>query len=474
MSNKTLKLIAGVACIAVIVSLLNTYLILENINSKEQITEQENRINELESSLEQLDEQKQIIDELQTTINAQEERITDLQNILNNFTVPTDLIDEQTQQINALQTALTETKNELSEATSALHSLSTNLNSLNQSTSASLSELESTIGSIENVVSEISDIEELVAGLAIKTPADVYDGAHKSVVLIRTPVGQGSGFMYNDQTTIVTNYHVVKNETDIEIQFFDGTRTQATTIGADAYADIAVLEVSSAPSEAVPLTLSEKLVGIGQQVVAIGNPLGLTESLSVGYISQVNRLLGIEPIIVPIIQLDLTIAPGSSGGPLLDLDGKVVGITNAGTEAGFNFAVPIEIMKRVIPALISEGYYNHPLVGFSIVALTPEMITDLNIQNVESDQTGLLVVEVAPGLPAEQAGLMPAVSGIQSITAVDIVLAVDGHPTRTLEEWTAYVEVEVSPNQEITMTIWRYGETELVTVTTTERPQYQE
>jgi serine protease Do len=474
MSSRTLKLITALACIAVVVSLLNTYLILDNTNAKQHITEQENRIDELETSLEQLDDQNQIIEELQNTIATQEERITDMQNTINNITLPTELIDEQTEQISALQIALTETKNELSEATSSLHSLSTSLNNLNQNTSTSLSELETTISNIESVVSEISGIEEIVAELTRKTPAEVYVEVHKSVVLIQTPLGQGSGFILDQQNIIVTNYHVVTNETEIEVQFFDGTRTQATTIGADAYSDIAVLEVSSTPADAVPLTLSEENVGIGQQVIAIGNPLGLTESLSVGYISQVNRLLGLEPIIVPIIQLDLTTAPGSSGGPLLDLDGKVVGITNAGTEVGFNFAVPIDIMKRVIPALMSEGYYKHPLVGFSIVPLSPEIIADLNIQNVESDQTGLLVVEVVPDLPAEQAGLTPAITGVQSVTAVDIVLAVDGHPTRTLEEWTAYMEVEVSPNQTITMTLWRSGVTESVTVTTTERPPYQE
>jgi S1-C subfamily serine protease len=337
-----------------------------------------------------------------------------------------------------------------------------------------LSELTSTVEDIEGVISEISNLEELVAKLSVKTPAEVYDEAHKSVVLIRTPVGQGSGFLFNDRNTIVTNYHVVTNETDINIQFFDGTRTQATVIGSDPYADIAVLEVPSAPSGIQPLALSEDSVGVGQQVIAIGNPLGYTESLSVGYISQVNRLLDLEPIIVPILQLDLTTAAGSSGGPLLDLNGNVVGITNAGTDVGFNFAVPVDIMKRVIPSLLSKGEYKHPLVGFSIVPLTPEVIADLNIQNVNTDQTGLLVVEVVANYPAAQAGLNPAVVDPLGVTAVDIVLAVDGHPTLTMEDWTVYMELEVSPNQTITMTLWRSGVISSVTLTTTERPAYQE
>jgi S1-C subfamily serine protease len=264
---------------------------------------------------------------------------------------------------------------------------------------------------------------------------------------------------------------VVTTETDIEIEFFDRTRTQATVMGLDAYSDVAVLSVSAVPAGATPLTLGDQAF-IGQQVVAIGNPLGLTESLSVGYISQVNRLLDIEPIIVPILQLDLTIAPGSSGGPLLDLSGNVVGITNAGTDEGFNFAVPANILERVIPALIADGEYNHPLIGVSTIPLTPEVITQMNIVNVDLYQTGLLVAEVVADSSAEDAGLTPAVINSQSVTAMDIILAVDGNPTFIAEDLTAYMEVDVSPGQSIVLTLWRSGVTETVTVVPTARPPY--
>ena len=296
-------------------------------------------------------------------------------------------------------------------------------------------------------------------------------------MVIRTPAGQGSGFLFNTSNIIVTNYHVVADETDIEIEFFDRTRTQATVIGSDAYADVAVLTVPTVPAEAKPLTFGNQCC-IGQQVVAIGNPLGLTESLSVGYISQVNRLLDLEPIIVPVLQLDLTIAAGSSGGPLLDMSGNVVGITNAGTDVGFNFAVPVNIMKRVIPSLIDEGEYKHPFVGVSILPLSPEVITFFNIMNVDPSQTGLLVVEVVPNFPVDEAGLNPAVDatapdGSPGYTAMDIILAVDGHPTFTIEDWSVYMEVEVSPGQSVTFTLWRSGVTSSVAVTTTERPPYE-
>jgi S1-C subfamily serine protease len=291
-------------------------------------------------------------------------------------------------------------------------------------------------------------------------------------VVIRTPAAQGSGFFINNSTTIATNYHVVEEETDIEIEFFDRTGAQATVIGSDAYSDIAVLTVPTAPAEVKPLNFSDQ-VFIGQQVVAIGNPLGLTESLSSGYISQVNRLLDLEPIVIPVLQLDLTIAPGSSGGPLLDLSGNVVGITNAATDVGFSFAVPSNIINRVVPSLIAEGEYKHPFVGVSTVALTPEVISTLNILNVDPYQTGLLITDVVPNSPADDAGLNPAVSVPQGLTAMDIILAIDGHPTLTRDDMSAYMEVEVSPGQSITLTLWRSGVTASVDVTTTERAPYQ-
>ncbi len=478
MSNRTLKLVAIIAVVAIIFSAFNTYLILDSIRAQEQLNTQEERINELGTSLEQFNAQSEQLEELQGALDAQEERLNELQSVLDDVAVQAEQLDVQEEQISELQTAINDTKDNLAEATSALSNLANQISALNQSTSTGLAEIGTTLESLEGIISEISGLEEIVNQLFMQTPAEVYDAAYRSVVVIRTSIGQGSGFLFNNQNTIVTNYHVVTNETDIEIEFFDRTRTQATVIGSDAYSDIAVLAVSSAPAEVEPLSLSNQSVGIGQQVVAIGNPLGLTESLSVGYISQVNRLLGLEPIIVPILQLDLTIAPGSSGGPLLDLYGNVVGITNAGTDVGFNFAVPVNILKRVIPSLINEGDYKHPFVGVSIVALTPEAIDYLNIINVDAYQTGLLVMDVVSGYPAEEAGLTSAVSttapdGSPGYTAMDIVMAIDGHPTFTIEDWSAYMEVEVSPDQVVTLTLWRSGVTSSVAVTTTERPPYQ-
>ncbi len=458
MSNRTLKIVAIIAVVAILFSAVNTYLILDSIQVKEQLSIQNEKLDELQSALEQ--------------VNAHEEQINELQTTIDQINTKIEQIDEQKEQISELQSAMEEAKGDIQEAKSDLTNLTNQMNALNQSLSTDLAEIGTAVETLECLISNLSNLEGIVDQLLTLTPTEVYEAAYKSVVVIRTSLGQGSGFLYNNSNIILTNYHVVTEETDIEIEFFDRTRTQATVIGSDAYSDIAVLSVPTAPAEATPLNFGNQS-SIGKQVVAIGSPLGFAESLSVGYISQVNRLLDIEPIIVPVLQLDLTIAPGSSGGPLLDMSGNVVGITNAGTDVGFNFAVPINIMKRVVPSLVDEGEYMHPFVGVSILALTPEVVTSLNLLNVDEYQAGLLVMDVVQDLPADEAGLNPAVIGAQGYTAMDIILAVDGHSTYTVEDWSAYMEVEVSPGQSVTLTLWRSGVTESVEVTTTERPPYE-
>ena len=166
----------------------------------------------------------------------------------------------------------------------------------------------------------------------------------------------------------------------------------------------------------------------------------------------------------------MTITFGNSGGPLLDLSGNVIGITNAGTYFGLNYAIPLEIINRVVPSLINEGEYQHPFVGVSLIGLTPDLITYFNISNLNRNQNGLLVADVFSGYPAEEAGLNPAIFEEYGIIAVDIILAVDGVPLFTIEDWVAYVETQISADETITLTLWRSGEIISIEVTTTQRP----
>ena len=404
--------------------------------------------------------------------------------IFSGFSVYLILNDSLTQQeqLSELQAAIDDTKTRITAVESTLSDLTHQMGNVSQGDLTSVAELNATVAALSSslgeVVDDLSELEERVAQVLLQTPASIYDSAHRSVVVIRTRVAQGSGFLFNETNLILTNFHVVEDGTDIEVEFYDGSRREASLVGGDAYADVAVITVPSTPPDAKPLPIGDSSeLYIGQQVVAIGNPLGFTGSLSTGYISQMNKDIDLPPIVVPVIQLDITIAPGSSGGPLLDLFGNVVGITNAGTDYGFNFAVPSNIVKRVASSLVETGEYEHPFVGYIGIELTPENIRDLNLLNVEPFQTGILILEVIPDTPAAEAGLQGAIEtrdalGQLAYTATDIILAVDDHPTPTFAEWSAYIEEHVSAGQTISLTLWRSEEIVSVEVTTTSRPPY--
>ena len=366
----------------------------------------------------------------------------------------------------------------LVEIISALNqSLTSKLVMLNQSLTALKERVAETELNVSQLNSTITAMNKELATLSRQTPGRVYEKVYKSVVVIRTSLGQGSGFVYGENL-ILTNWHVVEGVNGADIQFYDQTRTAATVLATDPYSDVAVLKIDRKPADALPLKLgNSSAIWIGETVVAVGNPLGLTGSLSVGVISQVNRLLDLEPIIVPVLQLDITIAPGSSGGPLLNLDGEVIGITNAGTSVGFSFAIPSNMVKRVASDLISKGYYQHPYFGFSAITLTPEIIKRYNILDVDPYQNGLMVTKVERNTPAEKAGLRAATL-VRTLTGSaykpgDIILAIDGRRTYTNEDWFAYVSLNVSPNQKVVLTILREGKTINLEIIPTARQPYQ-
>ena len=338
---------------------------------------------------------------------------------------------------------------------------------------------------LEALSSDNDELREIIESLQTQSPKDVYETVHKSVVVVRTDSGQGSGFLFgaSDDNYILTNWHVIEGASEIEVEFYDRTISNAVLIGTDAYSDVAVIMSEKTPIDSKPLRLANSSnLSIGQQLVAIGNPLGREGSLSSGIVSQINMELNLAdvPIIVPVIQIDLTIAPGNSGGPLLDLNGNVVGITNAGTDYGFNFAIPSNIVSRVSSSIIEKGYYNHALVGITQITLTPENIQTNNMKNIKSSQKGMLIISVIEGMPAEDAGLIPAIitynddGSINQIDAQDIILAIDNHTIIDDIDWQVYVAEHVSPGQDVILTILRSGEIIYIEVTPTVREQYQE
>jgi serine protease Do len=340
-----------------------------------------------------------------------------------------------------------------------------------------VAQVEASYGSLNTTLNyamtEIDNLEELVNSLTGTAPSRIYEEARNSVVVIRTNLGQGSGFFYAPDL-ILTNYHVIEGASSIEVEYYDRQRTQAFLVGGDPYADVAVIRVEMMRNISALTLANSSQALVGQQVIAIGNPLGLTGSLSLGYVAQVNKLTDIYPIIVPVLELDITIAPGSSRGPLLDLSGRVVGITNAGTGHGLNFAVPSNIVARAASSIQANGTYGHPYVGVQLVELTPDYINSNNINNIDPFQSGLMVTLVNPGTPAAEAGLQAAISGSEGVEARDIILAIDGHPILTFEDWAAYVEEQISPGETMLVELWRYGTTVTIPITPTRRPPYEE
>lgn len=489
MANRTLIAVGTLCIIAIAISSVNSYLIFTDSEQNTQIdlNETKRKIDSIESSLSSLSEQLSTVLDNSESLNTLNQTILSEISVLESkFALQTDeLTRNLTQTRESLrQISLIKVQDDNEEILSTISKLS-----------SSIEEMISTIGVINSNLDALSEnvqlLEEKVSGTITQTPIDVFEIASKSVVVIRTDQGQGSGFMYsiNSSTTtnlIVTNWHVVEDALEIEVEFYDKSRINAIIVGEDAYSDIAVIRVPTSPSDSTPLKLGNSSnLYIGQQLVAIGNPLGLTQSLSSGFVSQVNRQIELDevPIIVPVLQIDLTIAPGSSGGPLFDLSANVVGITNAGTtnagkDVGFNFAVPSNIVNRVVPALIQQGKYIHPLFGFYAIPLTPEDIQSRNVLNVDTAQTGLMVIEITPGFPAENVGLTAGIDtedqeGNEGYIAVDIIMEIDGIQVIDWSDWSTYVAEFVSPGQTVTFTIWRSGEIILLDVTATNREEFR-
>lgn len=475
MTNKTLMIIAVVSVIAIAFSTVNSYLLFTlPEESNDELDTIVNQINDIESKQVALNTQlSEILDNGDSEDDTNQDFLSEI-NILENKIINQSeaLARNITLVKDALQENNVETQSDINELIASIASITITLNELNDS-----------IEILSENILEFDQILETNAGL---TPSAVYELASKSVVVIRTNLGQGSGFMFSltsDNITdlIVTNYHVVQGASQINVEFYDRSRSDAVIIGLDAYSDVAVIRVSNVPPEAIPLRLGNSSnLFIGQQLIAIGNPLGLTASLSSGFVSQLNMQIDLEdvPILVPVIQIDLTIAPGSSGGPLLDLTGNVVGITNAGTNAGFNFAVPSNIVNRVVPFLISQGQYNHAIFGFWALEINPETIIGLNIVNLEFTQTGLMIVDVSPGSSAETAGLTPGIEGFDEngdpeYIAIDIIIEIDGNQIFDWADWTSYVSENVSPNQVVSLTLWRSDQIISITVIPSIREQFE-
>ena len=291
----------------------------------------------------------------------------------------------------------------------------------------------------------------------------------------------GSGFVYDKQGHIITNNHVIDGATAADVTFVDGNSYRAKVVGNDPSSDIAVLQITDdfSPENLSPLALSNSSsLQVGQQVIAIGNPFGLSDSMTTGIISQTGRLLPNPETkfsTPDAVQTDAPINPGNSGGPLLNLQGQVVGINTAinsatGEFSGIGFAVPSNTITRELPTLIQKGTYDHPWLGISGGRMTPDQVLSAGLPR---NYKGVVVGSVQPGSPAEKVGLQGIPQGDISIGQKigDIITGVDGHPVRTIDDLINYIDLHKAVGDNVVLTISRQGQITNLNLVLGARPQ---
>lgn len=299
----------------------------------------------------------------------------------------------------------------------------------------------------------------------------VYRETISSVVLVTTGQGQGTGFLYND-THIVTNAHVVGRASSTQLRFHDGTWETGTVQGTDVHSDLAVISADNVPESARPLSFIENSPVIGQKVVVIGNPYNLNGSITSGIVSGIDRLIpspaGYQ--IPDAIQTDAAVNPGNSGGPLMALDGTVMGVVNSKRGDNIAFGISAALTQRVVPRLIETGEYEHAYMGVVLENVTPT-IADANDM---STPRGLLVVQTARGGPADgvlQPSDIEYVDGIRVPVGGDVILAVEGTTMRSFEDLASYLALQTRPGDTIQVTILREGTKRTVELTLASRPE---
>ncbi|NLE77214.1 MAG: trypsin-like serine protease [Chloroflexi bacterium] len=293
--------------------------------------------------------------------------------------------------------------------------------------------------------------------------------------------GVGSGFVYDRQGHIVTNNHVVEGAQELEVTFFDDVTVPATVVGTDPDSDLAVIKVDVDVAELYPVELGDSSqVRVGDRAIAIGNPFGLAGTMTSGIVSAIGRTLSMSNSqfsLPEVIQTDAAINPGNSGGPLLDSQGRVIGVNSAiqstaGSNAGVGFAVPVDQVKRVVPALIEKGRYEHPWLGITGRTVGPDLAKALDLPV----ERGVQVIAVTANGPADRAGLRGATGATVTFRGVeveadgDIIIAVDGQAVQKFDDLLVYLARNTQVGQGVTLTIVREGREMQVQLTLGSRP----
>ena len=303
------------------------------------------------------------------------------------------------------------------------------------------------------------------------------------------PVAEGSGFVWDTSGHIITNNHVIDGADLITVTFANGDTADAKLVGADPNSDLAVIQVNRPSSELVPVKVAKSAdVKVGELTVAIGNPYGLAGSMTTGIVSAISRSIQVSPgsnnqndstpptgsfFIPDIIQTDAAINPGNSGGVLLDMTGSLIGVPSqiespSGSNSGVGFAIPSDIVSKVVPELISKGSYAHAWLGISGTTLTPELVSLLGLM---AGQHGFMVGSVTANGPAAKANLTPATTDANgNPVGGDIITGIDGQAVTGFEDLISYLFNNTQPGQEVTLTILHDGQEQQVKVTLGAQP----
>ena len=342
-------------------------------------------------------------------------------------------------------------------------------------------ELIVTNGNYGETVGEVTGIERSYEYSLI----DIFEKSEASIVQVsvvrgESDGGMGSGFVYSDEGYVITNQHVVQDAERVMITFLDGEAYIGNVIGTDRDLDIAVVKVEPTNTYLQPIKIGDSSkLKVGEKIAAIGNPFGLSGSMTSGIVSQMGRLLPQETgySIPDVIQTDAAINPGNSGGPLINMKGEVVGINTAiqsatGEFSGIGFAVPANTVKKVVPVLIQDGEFKHPWMGISGTDVDPELA---EVRGLNSSK-GFLVVSVIEGSPAETAGLLGVTEtretdGREFALDGDIILSIDGETVRKISDILVHLQREKSVGDEMVLSVNRGGEILELTMVLEERPQ---
>jgi len=292
--------------------------------------------------------------------------------------------------------------------------------------------------------------------------------------------GVGSGFVFDTKGHIITNEHVIDSGGKITVTFLDGRSYTAKLIGSDTFTDIAVINVDVNPSDLHPLPIGDSArLKVGEGVAAIGNPFGLSGSMTSGIVSQMGRTIPSQDAsfsIPDVIQTDAAINPGNSGGPLLNMMAEVIGINTAiqsasGEFTGVGFAIPSRTVSKIVPILIEDGEYHHPWMGIAGSDINPDLAIALNLK----DAKGFLIITIIEDSPADKAGLVGSsktkeVDGINYRIGGDIILEVDGKDVRKIDDILIHLQREKSVDDELILKVLRDGQIKEFVLFLGERP----